>query len=412
MSTFTNTLLLYLLVIALHSNPCVTTPTKASDQIRQLTGEWASCSGVPGLCIDISSHTCSTPTLSLKCPGGATIRCCPSPAGISTPSCNAWESGLCKRSTDCSTHTQSGLCPGPSGVLCCANTPAETPSFEWLSCNGGTGLCIDVDSHSCEGGTVTGLCSGPANIRCCPASTGVISSPCLVENGLCKGSTDCLSSTLSGLCPGPSDVRCCVDGNGPSPAPAGDVSVTPGIYLLLNPPARSQWRSRGTTSVRPVIVVHTAESAGTAVVPDLRAESTANFIRTRSTPGCYHIIGDTDSIIQLVSFSEAAFHDGTGSNDWSIGISLAVRAADWTTLDVATRDQLVVVMAQMAAIAAEYLETQGLTAPTAVLLTKAESDLPDASGFISHALRDPTRRTDPGADFPWSQFFHEYNLRI
>ena len=43
-----------------------------------------------------------------------------------------------------------------------------------------------------------------------------------------------------------------------------------------------------------------------------------------------------------------------------------------------------------------------------MLLSKTESDQTNASGFISHARRDPSRRTDPGPDFPWADFFDRY----
>ena len=53
-----------------------------------------------------------------------------------------------------------------------------------------------------------------------------------------------------------------------------------------------------------------------------------------------------------------------------------------------------------------------LSAPEPRLLTKVESDRSDASGFISHARRDPTRRSDPGAGFPWTDFFRSYQQQL
>jgi peptidoglycan hydrolase-like protein with peptidoglycan-binding domain len=164
--------------------------------------------------------------------------------------------------------------------------------------------------------------------------------------------------------------------------------------------------------VKPVIVVHTAESGTDRVGSDPKAERTANFIRNRTTAGSYHLLGDADSIIQLVRFDNEAFHDRTGSNRWAIGISLAMNAGDWGSISIGRRNQLIDTAAQMAAIAANWLGARGLPFPEARLLTKSESDRSTASGFISHARRDPTRRSDPGSGFPWTEFFRLYRQKL
>lgn len=189
-------------------------------------------------------------------------------------------------------------------------------------------------------------------------------------------------------------------------------AVRDGIYLEGNAPARSQFRVGRRDPVKPVIVVHTAESGTDRSGPDPKAEAVASFIQRRSDPGSYHLIGDADSIIQLIRFDNEAFHDHTGSNRWSIGISLAMNAADWGTIPAARRDELIGTAGQMAAIAARWLQDRGLEPPAPQLLTKAESDRPDASGFISHARRDPGRRSDPGAGFPWPLFFTAYAYHL
>lgn len=193
--------------------------------------------------------------------------------------------------------------------------------------------------------------------------------------------------------------------------PGQDVDFKRGIYLEKNPPAITQYRSRKATP-RSVIVLHTAESGSNSGPPDDRAENTARFISNRENYGSYHMIGDTDSIIKLVRFRDAAFHDGTGSNEWSVGISLAIDAADWPSFDEETKNRLVAVMAQMAARAANWMDRKGYGKPAALRLSKEESESESASGFISHADRDPARRSDPGADFPWEDFFAAYESRI
>ena len=172
--------------------------------------------------------------------------------------------------------------------------------------------------------------------------------------------------------------------------------------------ARSQFRVGRRDPVKPIIVVHTAESGTDRSGADPKAENVANFIRGRSTAGSYHLVGDADSIIQLIRFDNEAFHDRTGSNRWAIGISLAMNAGDWPSLSASRRAEFVATAGQMAAIAARWLRDRGLELPEPRLLTKTESDRLDASGFISHARRDPTRRSDPGAGFPWTSFFAAY----
>ncbi len=185
-------------------------------------------------------------------------------------------------------------------------------------------------------------------------------------------------------------------------------TVRPGIYLEDNPPRRSQFRRGRRSPVKPVIVVHTAESGTDQSGADPRAENVASFIRNRTTAGSYHLLGDADSIVQLIRFENEAFQDRTGSNQWAIGISLAMNAADWPDLPSTRRDEFAETAAQMAATAAVWLNEQGLPSPAARFLTKTQSDRASASGFISHGRRDPTRRSDPGAGFPWTDFFRRY----
>lgn len=184
-------------------------------------------------------------------------------------------------------------------------------------------------------------------------------------------------------------------------------TVRPGIYLDQHKPARSQFRLGRRATPKPVVVVHTAES-GTAP-----AGNVAEFIRNRATPGSYHLLGDPTDIIQLVNFDHEAYHDGTGSNRWSTGISLAMNASEWTRwADPARLHALVDTAAQMAAIVARWHASEGRSMPAARLISKAQSETADASGFISHAQRDPSRRSDPGPDFPWEQFFDRYRALI
>lgn len=136
---------------------------------------------------------------------------------------------------------------------------------------------------------------------------------------------------------------------------------------------------------------------------DASAEGVARFIQRRSDVGSYHDIVDSDSGIHLVRYTCEAFHDGTGSNPHSYGLSFACRAADWSTMSSTRRRAYIENGAKFASIYATWVKsTYNITIPSA-RITRPQSDRRIA-GFISHAQRDPQRRTDPGQDFPWAEF--------
>lgn len=177
-------------------------------------------------------------------------------------------------------------------------------------------------------------------------------------------------------------------------------------YLVDHAPRRSQFRKTRRARPTGTIVVHSAENLPDVRPPDTGAEDVSGFIRRRSDPGSYHVLCDSDSRVQLVPFAWEAFHDGTGSNPWSIGISGAFQAHQWRTLPKWWRDACVMQMAAAAREAADWLHScYGIEVP-AIRLTKGTYNQP---GFCSHAEReqwfgDPGRRSDPGPWFPWDEF--------
>lgn len=179
-------------------------------------------------------------------------------------------------------------------------------------------------------------------------------------------------------------------------------------YLDDNPPNHQQFRCPRRQRPSGIIGVHTAESHPDESGPDTGAENVARFIRTRSGYGSYHLLADSDSIIQLVEFRCVAYHIAThGLNEHTIGISAATQAHRWNGLDASYRDAMVRNMAKAAAHAARWLKQHyGITVP-ARRISLAQA-LRGERGFLAHADADPERRTDPGSTFPWDDFLGYY----
>lgn len=178
-------------------------------------------------------------------------------------------------------------------------------------------------------------------------------------------------------------------------------------WLDDHEPARDQFRCPRRERPSGVMVVHTAENTPDFVAFDGGAEAVANFIRGRTTPGSYHDLADSDSLIQLVRYTCEAYQDGTGSNPHAWGGSVATRADVWPLAPQAWRDGAITQLATGAARYAKWAKTTyGIVIP-ARRITRAQSEA-RTPGFISHAERDPARRSDPGDAFPWEQFLTTY----
>lgn len=184
-------------------------------------------------------------------------------------------------------------------------------------------------------------------------------------------------------------------------------------YLFDNPPRRRQfynprrpWGIHTPGIASGVCVIHTAENVTDLIPPDYGAENVARFISNRTTPGSYHRIVDSDSIVKLVPFYCEAFHDATGTNRHSTGFSVATRADQWHELPdawvVGAIDNLVLAVQEFRT----YMKnTFGVFVPAKrITAEEARNHVP---GFISHAELDPDRRSDPGRNFPWLLFFNK-----
>lgn len=171
-------------------------------------------------------------------------------------------------------------------------------------------------------------------------------------------------------------------------------------YLEDHPPASPQYRRPRRSPLTGAIVLHDAENATDLELPDAGAEDVARFISTRSDAGSYHTVVDSDSIVRLIPYDWEAFHEGTGGNRWSLGLSLAYgskRPPTATWWAGALRNAAIEARAM-----ADYVKaTTGITVPARRIT--AEQYRAGLPGFVSHAELDPRRRSDP-VGFPWDVF--------
>jgi len=175
-------------------------------------------------------------------------------------------------------------------------------------------------------------------------------------------------------------------------------------YLVLHPPARSQSRYPRRATVTGAIVVHDAENVTDLDGPDSGAEAVARFIATRSDPGSYHTIVDSDSIVRLVPYDAEAYGEGTGGNPYALHLSLAYGSKTPPT-PVWWANALRNAATEARAMADWVHATTGITVPARRIT--ADQYRAGAPGFIPHADLDPGRRSDP-VGFPWDPFLALY----
>lgn len=181
-------------------------------------------------------------------------------------------------------------------------------------------------------------------------------------------------------------------------------------YLRQHRPVRDQFRTGRRLQHSPLpgrltgcTVLHTAESIDLDF-PDAGAEDVAAWMTRRTDAGSYHHIADSDSVVHLVDLADEAYQDGTGSNPWAMSISFALRAVDWPRLSPERRTGFLRQGALAFAAQQAWLLAHGQPATPLRRISKVESDR-GAAGFITHGDRDPGRRSDPGRDFPWDEWF-------
>jgi hypothetical protein len=102
-----------------------------------------------------------------------------------------------------------------------------------------------------------------------------------------------------------------------------------GYTLIDRPPASRQYGERHMEQTG-CLTIHTSEGIYDTRPPDNGAENVDNFIHTRSQPGSYHEIVDSDTFVTCLPDHLRAFHVAAPDvNQFAWGIAVATRAADW-----------------------------------------------------------------------------------
>ena len=172
-----------------------------------------------------------------------------------------------------------------------------------------------------------------------------------------------------------------------------------GYYLLDNRGSREKnWYSTRRSSLRVIVMHITAGLEDLDTVNDHSAENTARYAATVTDRlVSWHAGADADSYLDLLPASYTAFHcRGYNSSTW--GLEISKRNVKWAGMDPKWVEKT---LRNAARAVVPVVRDYGIPLH---LLSKAQVDA-GQKGFTAHAFLDPSRRSDPGADFPWNRFF-------
>ncbi len=194
-------------------------------------------------------------------------------------------------------------------------------------------------------------------------------------------------------------------------------------YLLEHPnpncPDRGDGRYWGYQSMQAnpyLISVHTTESFADQLGEDTGAEAVAAYFTRSSEPASYHTIVDSDSTVRCLpagldgTTAHTAFHC-YGRNTANLGVSFAMRATEWATVDQAWATKA---LSRAADEVALWCRRWDIPARK-VDRVQADAGVP---GITGHGLLQDDR-TDPGNSqvfdpslFPWDRFLGMVNERL
>jgi hypothetical protein len=174
--------------------------------------------------------------------------------------------------------------------------------------------------------------------------------------------------------------------------------VTTGYYLLDNPVRTppTKWYATRRSPVRVIVLHVTAGLEDLDSTDDQSAEATARYAATTDRAVSWHAGVDTDSVVRLLPPTYTGFHCA-GYNSSALGLEISKRNVRWTGMDP---EWVRRTLDRAAEAVRPWMAEFSIPAR---LLTRAEVDA-GQRGFCYHSRLDPTRRSDPGHDFPWLSF--------
>lgn len=135
------------------------------------------------------------------------------------------------------------------------------------------------------------------------------------------------------------------------------------------------------------IVIHTAEGAP--------AENVAKYFTFNTRPASAHAVVDESIIINLLPDTAVAFHVRE-NNSKTLGLEIAYWAHKWGE-NLQLEDMLL-------NNAAKWCRKKALEHDIPITRLNKSSWAKGQKGFMAHSDLDPSRRTDPGDEFPWDKF--------
>lgn len=188
-----------------------------------------------------------------------------------------------------------------------------------------------------------------------------------------------------------------------------------GYYLLDHPNAYAlaYWAKQGKkrgywgypTRTKPIqgFVEHIPVAIQDLEGSDPTAENVARYFSTTDRPASAHVCIDADSTVECLPDEVTAFHAKDGNSN-GLGVEQGWGHLDWGKNPA--RDL------QVIALSAKWHAPRVKRYDVPLQRVTAAQWNGGVKGFIDHSRLDPTRRLDPGPNFPWQTLFDLIRLEL